>query len=121
MGSLFAGVRMGDENRPGFAILPIWGPDGQSRRMALWNFLRANPFGPQSWGPGVRQAPQGASVSERTKWSGPLLPQQSFRGLNRAIADPAIATLRRTAQYPSAGVATNPWVMDFDVDPNSGW
>jgi hypothetical protein len=114
-------VRMGDTNRPGFAILPIWGPDGQSRRMAIWNFIRGNPFGPSSWGPGIRPAPYGASASENVKSTTYLPAQQQFSGLTRAIADPAIATLRRTGQFPSAGVATNPTFMDFDVDPNAGW
>ncbi len=115
------GIRRGDENKPGFAILQIWGPDGQSRRMALWNWLRGSSFGPQSWGAGPIAPMAGGSVASRTKQSATLPPQQAFRGLTAVIANPPNKTLSPVTQLPSAGVATNPLFLTYDIDHNAGW
>jgi hypothetical protein len=94
-------------NNPAWVVVPKWGPDLRSRVLALANALRANPFSPASWGPGVRPAPPG-SVTEGTKSDAWLAPQQNFRSAVGRIADPSLRTTRPTASFPGASVAVSP-------------
>lgn len=96
-----------EDNSPTWVTVPRWGPDTRSRILALANALRANAFGPASWGIGVRPAPPG-SATEGTKSNAWLPPQQNFRSAVGRIVDPALRTTRKTAQFPGASVAVTP-------------
>lgn len=112
---------VGDINHPVYQTVQTWGPDKQSRRMALWMWLRGSSFGPQSWGPGVRPAPTGASNSENTQYSGDDLPmQQAFRGATRAITNPPSLTLRATGSYPAASDQIGPSSLSYLGQLNTG-
>ncbi len=108
------GITVGDINSPVYQTVQTWGPDKQSRRMAVWNWMRGSSVGPTSWGPGVRKAPFGASWSENVKYSGDDIPaQQAFRGATRAINDPWIANVARSSSYPSGSDQIGPPWMSY--------
>jgi len=108
----------GDVNAPAMVVTPKWGPDQSSLRMAFKAFFFGSSASPANIGIGPRPAPDGASFTEGSKTDTWLPAQQQFTGVTKAIVDPAIATLRKVAQFPSAGVATDPllgWDVDTDV------
>lgn len=105
----------GDLNNPQLVVVPKWGPDGQSLRMARANTTRANPASPSSIGIGVRPAPNGSSVTEGTKTDAWLPPQQSFRGVVIPVATPALMTTKPTASFPSANTQVNPVLLAMSI------
>lgn len=105
----------GDLNNPQLVVVPKWGPDGVSRRMAVANSARANPSSPASIGIGVRPAPRGASESERSKTNAPLPPQQSFRGVVIPFATPALITSKPVSSFPSANTQVNPVLLAMSI------
>lgn len=128
LGGLFARRRRGgtpltpalDPNLPRPALVPIWGPDGYSRRMATVNTLRANPASPASIGIGVRPAPNG-SQTEGTKtdhWFKPNPQTASFRGYVKTVSSPALRTTKPTASFPNTSVAVDPVL--FAMSQQSG-
>lgn len=129
LGGLFARRRGGgtpltpalDPNLPRPALVPIWGPDGYSRRMATINALRANPASPASLGIGVRPAPNGSSQTEGTKtdrWFAPNPQMFAFRGFVAPIATPGLRTSKTTASFPNTSVAVDPVL--FAMSAQSG-
>lgn len=105
----------GDLNNPQLVVVPKWGPDGQSQRMAVANTVRANPSSPASIGIGVRPAPVGSSVTERTKTDALLPPQQSFRGVVMPVAMPAYITTKPASSFPSANTQVNPVLLAMSI------
>jgi hypothetical protein len=108
-----------DANAPSLVVVPKWGPDGYSQRMAVLGMLRGNAFSPANIGPGVRPAPNGSAM-ERTRQTAQLPPQQQFRGVSRPVTDPALRTTRPTAQFPSTNVAINPVLFGL-AKPQTSW
>lgn len=116
--------RRTDNNAPEMVLVPRWGPDLQSLRTAIRNFLFASTFSPANIGPGVRPAPNGASASERTKSTTWFAPQQNFRGFVAKTTDPTLKNVKTTASLPSANAQINPVLMAMSqtqLDPNGSW
>lgn len=106
-------VGLVDHQPPVNQVVQTWGPDRQSRRMALWNFMRGSSVGPQSWGIGVRPAPSGASSSENVKSTAWMAPQQMFRGATTPITQPAILNVTRNLSYPATSDQVGPPWMSY--------
>ncbi len=105
-----------DVNSPGYVLLPVWKPDGYSRRMAVRNFLRANPFFAALTGVGVRPAPMGASESEGVKTDRWLPPQQFFRSTVGPVSDPAIKNVQPYESYPNTTApGVPPWMAEWSA------
>lgn len=114
-------VGLVDHNPPVYQVVPTYGPDKQSRRMAFWNWLRASSFVSAATGTGVRPAPSGASTSENVKTAAALPPQQAFRGVTvRLINDPSIASLAKSGMYPATSDQTGPPWMSYLGQLNTG-
>lgn len=116
--------RRHDVNGPQMIRVPWWGPDLNSVRMAIRNFLFANPFSPANIGIGVRPAPAGASESEGTKSTTWFAPQQNFQGFVAKTVDPTIKNTKASASLPSANTQINPVLMSMSqrqIDPYGGW
>lgn len=103
-----------DANGPQLLIVPSWGPDAQSRRLAVDNTVRANPANPRTWGIGVRPAPPG-SVTEGTKTDAWLPPQQTFRGVVKTVVDPTTKAIKNVSSFPAANVQVNPILMQMST------
>lgn len=106
----------GDLNPPARVVVPQWGPDAYSRRMAVRNALQANPAVGARSGVGVRPAPAGASFAEGTKSNTLLFPQQFFRGVVKAIVDPSSKSLKNVSSFPAATVQVNPVLLQLNAD-----
>jgi hypothetical protein len=107
------GVDRNDLNRPTILRVPSWGPDGYSIRMAVRNFLFAQPANAALTGVGVRPAPKG-SATEGTKSNTWLPLQQQFRSAVGRVADPAIKNVPTTAQFPDASAPGIPsWAIEW--------
>lgn len=89
-----------DLNSPKRVVVPVWGPDAYSIRMAAKNSMRANPVIAARSGVGVRRAPRG-SVTERTSTDAYLLPQQNFRSIVGTVPNPTIKNAPITMSYPN--------------------
>lgn len=106
-----------EPNMPRLQVVPYWGPDGYSRRLATLNTLRANPASPASVGIGVRPAPPG-SQTEGTKTDAYLNQPQNFRGYVKTISKPGLLTSKTTASFPNTSVAVDPVL--FAMSAQSG-
>ncbi len=102
-----------DSNRPGFLRLPIWHPDGYARRMAVRNFLFAQPLHAALTGVGVRPAPKG-SGTEGTKTNAYMEQRQQFTSAVGRVADPTIKNVPTTGQYPDTSAPGMPsWAVEW--------
>ncbi len=106
----------GDLNAPHRVVVPQWGPDAYARRTAVRAYLRSNPVVAAQTGVGVRPAPAGASFSEGTKTNTLLFPQQFFRGVVKAITDPATKNVKNVSSFPAATVQVNPVLLQLNAD-----
>jgi hypothetical protein len=129
LGGLFSRRRRGgtpltpaiELNAPRPALIPLWGPDGYSRRLATVNTLRANPASPASIGIGVRPGAPGSQVegTKTDRWFRPNPQTAQFRGYVKTVAGyPGLKTLQPTGSFPNTSVAVDPVL--FAMSAQSG-
>jgi len=107
-------------NLPEQQVRIAYGPDAYSVQMAMNNAGFANPASPASIGLGVRPAPDGGSMVQRTKddrWYSPI---QNFKGMRSNITNPALKTLKPAGSLPSGNQSIDPTLLAWTPDLWSG-